>query len=111
MYERVPESMLARVQGLGVAVAWAGIPLGGLIGGWTAGGMGLAAALVVLGALYLVVTVVPFVQPRWRGLDAQSPRDGHEQREQDEGRRRDGEDDQELPGRLLHNGARGSGDG
>ena len=111
-YERVPEPLLARVQGLTVAAAWAGIPLGALIGGWTAGSMGLAAALVLLGALYLVVTLVPFVQPRWRDLDAgRSAPDGHGGHREHEAPGQDGEGGR-LPSRpsrqLVHNGSRGS---
>jgi MFS family permease len=68
-YERVPEPMLARVQGLSVAFAWAGIPLGALLGGWLADAAGLRWALLGAGALYLVVTLVPFTHPMWRGLD------------------------------------------
>ncbi|GIH04524.1 MFS transporter [Rhizocola hellebori] len=68
MFERVPEHMLARVQGLGTAVAWGGIPVGALIGGWL-GGIDLAVAFVVLGIGYLVVTLVPFTHPIWRQID------------------------------------------
>ena len=32
-YERVPERLIARVMGLSVALSWAGIPLGSLLGG------------------------------------------------------------------------------
>jgi MFS family permease len=72
-YERVPEPLMARVQGLTIAVAWAGIPLGALVGGWATAGLGLVGALVTLGGLYLLVTVAPFVQPRWREMDARPP--------------------------------------
>jgi MFS family permease len=69
VYERVPEALMARVQGLSTAVAWAGIPLGGLVGGWAIERLGLAGALLTLGGLYLTVTVAPFVQPTWRQMD------------------------------------------
>jgi MFS family permease len=68
MFERVPEHMLARVQGLGTAFAWGGIPVGALIGGWL-GGYDLAVAFVVLGIGYLLVTLVPFTHPMWRKID------------------------------------------
>ncbi|MEU6821136.1 MFS transporter [Streptomyces atriruber] len=32
-YERIPPEMVGRVRGIGEALAWAGIPLGGLFGG------------------------------------------------------------------------------
>jgi MFS family permease len=73
-YERVPEPLMARVQGLMTAVAWAGIPLGGLVGGWTIERLGLAGALLILGGLYLIVTLAPFVQPTWREMDAPAGR-------------------------------------
>lgn len=69
-YERIPESLRARVLGLNIAVAWAGIPLGGLLGGWLVEWVGLAAALLGFGALYLLATLLPFLRPAWRELDA-----------------------------------------
>ena len=68
MFERVPEHMLARVQGLGTALAWGGIPIGALLGGWL-GGLHLATAFVGLGICYLLVTLVPFTNPIWRQID------------------------------------------
>jgi MFS family permease len=68
-YERVPEALRSRVLGLTIAVAWAGIPLGGLLGGWTVQLLGLRPAWFIFGGLYLAVTLVPFVQPAWRDLD------------------------------------------
>ncbi|HEY3143369.1 MAG TPA: hypothetical protein VGJ86_19685 [Acidimicrobiales bacterium] len=32
-------------------------------------GLGLTPALLLTGGLYLMVTVVPFVQPTWREMD------------------------------------------
>ena len=69
MYERIPPHLMARVQGLGTSVAWAGIPLGGLAGGWVAEAVGVRWALIGFGVLYLLVTLAPLVQPAWRGLD------------------------------------------
>ena len=68
-YERVPAHMMARVQGVATAVGWAGIPLGGLLGGAVAGAAGVHAALIGTGLLYLLVSLVPLVQPVWRELD------------------------------------------
>jgi MFS family permease len=69
MYERVPESLHARVFGLSHALAWAGIPLGGLVGGMLVQWLGLTSALLVFAALYLAATLLPFVDPAWRRLD------------------------------------------
>jgi len=68
-YERVPPELRSRVLGLTSAVAWAGIPLGGLLGGWVVQVLGLRPAWLIFGGLYLLVTLLPFVQPAWRDLD------------------------------------------
>ena len=68
-YERVPRHLQARVLGALGALAWAGIPLGGLVGGLAVDTMGLTAAALVLGAVYLVATLTPFVLPVWREMD------------------------------------------
>jgi MFS family permease len=69
IYERVPEHLLGRVTSLSTACCWALMPLGGLLGGFLVGGAGLAAAMLVCGAAYFVVTMLPAVDPRWRDLD------------------------------------------
>jgi MFS family permease len=69
MYERVPESLRARVFGLSHALAWAGIPLGGLAGGVLVQWLGLTSALIAFAVLYLAATLLPFVDPAWRRLD------------------------------------------
>ncbi|WP_305787554.1 MFS transporter [Symbioplanes lichenis] len=68
-YERIPTHLHARVLGVAVAIGWLGIPLGGLLGGVAVDGLGLHAALVTGGVLYLVVSLTPFVLPQWRALD------------------------------------------
>ncbi|MBE1485066.1 MFS transporter [Plantactinospora soyae] len=68
-FERIPEHLRARVLGLTQAAAWAGIPLGGLLGGAAVQGLGLPAAFLLFGSAYLVVTLLPFVLPVWRELD------------------------------------------
>ncbi|HEV7712925.1 MAG TPA: MFS transporter [Asanoa sp.] len=73
MYERIPAHMMARVQGLATAVSWAGIPLGGLIGGAVAGAVGVRWAMLGVGACYLVVSLAPFIWPVWRKLDDRLP--------------------------------------
>ena len=73
LYERVHERMRARVLGLSTAVAWAGIPLGGLLGGLLTDGVGLRGGLLVAGVLYLAATLLPLTGPVWREMDAGSP--------------------------------------
>lgn len=68
-FERVPRHLQARVLGAVGAIAWAGIPLGGLLGGLAVGGLGLTSALWVAAGLYGVATLAPFVAPAFRGFD------------------------------------------
>lgn len=67
-FERIPAHMMARVQGLATAVGWAGIPLGALLGGLAAQGLGLSPALVLFGLAYLAVTVQPLLWPAWKQI-------------------------------------------
>lgn len=68
-YERVPRHLQARVLGAVGATAWAGIPVGSLAGGALAEGLGVRGALALVGAIYLVTTLAPFVFPVWRQMD------------------------------------------
>ena len=68
-YERVPASLQARVLGAINALAWAGMPLGGLAGGLLADALGLRSVLLALGAVYLLVTLSPFVFPVWKQME------------------------------------------
>jgi MFS family permease len=68
-YERVPRHLQARVLGALNAVAWAGIPVGGLVGGLLVDAVGLRPALVAAGAVYGLATLAPFVFPAWRTMD------------------------------------------
>jgi MFS family permease len=68
-YERIPRHLQARVIGAIGAVAMAGLPIGGLVGGFSVDAFGLDTALLVLGAAYLVTTLAPFVFKVWREMD------------------------------------------
>lgn len=68
-YERVPRHLHGRVLGLIRAIAWGGLPLGGLLGGLVAQGLGVTNALLLAGGLYLALTLVPFVMTSWREMD------------------------------------------
>jgi MFS family permease len=71
-FERAPAEMRARVLGAVGGLAWAGIPLGGLVGGWLATWLGATTGIVVIGVLYLLVTLDPFVRRRtWALMDRQ----------------------------------------
>jgi MFS family permease len=68
-YERTPRELQARVLGALGAMAWLGIPFGGLVAGFMVEAWGLTEALLVFGGAYAVATLAPFVLPSWRGLD------------------------------------------
>ena len=69
LYQRIPPELQARVLGMSKAGAWAGIPLGSLLGGIVTGALGLTAALAAFGGAMLLTTLAPFVLPAWRELD------------------------------------------
>ncbi len=72
-YERVPRTLQARVLGTLGAIAWAGMPLGGLVGGAMVTVIGLQPTLVAMGLIYFATTLAPFVFPSWRGMERTQP--------------------------------------
>jgi MFS family permease len=68
-YERIPPDYHARVLGAMSAIGWAGVPFGGLAGGLLADTLGLGASFLVLGALYLAATLLPFILPVWKQME------------------------------------------
>lgn len=69
MFERVPERMLGRVRSLGTAMAWAGMPFGGLLAGSLAVALGISPALLIAGGGYLLATLLPALLPQWAEMD------------------------------------------
>jgi MFS family permease len=70
VYQRVPSDLLARVSGLVTAVAFAGLSIGGVVGGWAVEIVGYGPAIVASAVVYLVATLAPIVGYRtWRQLD------------------------------------------
>jgi MFS family permease len=67
--ERVPPGMRARVYGLVNAGAWAAVPLGALLAGFSVELVGLRTTLLAAGATYVVVTLTPLLGGPWRGMD------------------------------------------
>ena len=67
--ERIPSHMRARVFGLLSAGSWAGIPLGGLLGGIAADGIGVTATFGVVAVVYTVVTLSPLLGGSWRLME------------------------------------------
>ncbi|MFF4213943.1 MFS transporter [Streptomyces sp. NPDC001796] len=69
LFERVPRRMLGRVNALGDSLAWAGIPLGGLIAGAAVASAGLVPVLLAGGAAYFLTTNLAGLRPEWREMD------------------------------------------
>jgi MFS family permease len=82
-YERVPEHLQARVMGLLGGVAYAGMPIGALLGGWL-GGFGAKPALLITGSLYLLATLMPFFGKFWREMDIRPSRPAPDEKEPQE---------------------------
>ncbi|MEV6300821.1 MFS transporter [Actinoplanes sp. NPDC051861] len=73
VYRRIPVHMHGRVMSVLIAVSWAGIPFGGVIGGWATDLVGLQTAALLAAIGYLAVTVTPFFFPAWDALDDREP--------------------------------------
>jgi predicted MFS family arabinose efflux permease len=69
MYELVPEDLLARVRSVVKIVAWGTIPIGTLLGGVLAEGIGARPALLVLGLAMIPIAVVSTLSPGMRSVD------------------------------------------
>ncbi|TDU90955.1 putative MFS family arabinose efflux permease [Kribbella voronezhensis] len=65
LYERVPAALQTRVFGVTGAIAFIGIPIGGVLAGWGVAVVGLRPAVVASGVILLLVTLVP-VYRLWR---------------------------------------------
>ncbi|WP_216853001.1 MFS transporter [Phytoactinopolyspora halotolerans] len=68
-FERVPPEMYGRVRTMVVAVAWSGMPFGGVVGGGLIALAGLSPALLICGAVYLITTTLPGLQKEWSEMD------------------------------------------
>ena len=74
IFERIPDHLVGRVSALNTALCWSLIPLGGVVGGLLVGGTGLMVAMLVCGAAYFLVTMLPALQPQWREMDERPER-------------------------------------
>ncbi|MCU7826885.1 MFS transporter [Kitasatospora sp. DSM 101779] len=70
LYERVPGTLRSRVTGVLAAGVLLATPLGGLACGYLVDRVGLTAALVALGGVYLLITLCPLAFPSWRRMDS-----------------------------------------
>ncbi|MFD1662344.1 MFS transporter [Streptomyces caeni] len=75
LVERVPRRMLGRVNALGDSLAWAGIPLGGLLAGAAVTAVGLVPVLLACGTAYFLTTNLAGLRPEWRDIDRTRGRD------------------------------------
>lgn len=69
LFERVPRRILGRVNALGDSLAWAGIPLGGLLAGAAVASVGLVPVLIASGAAYFLTTNLTGLRPEWREMN------------------------------------------
>ncbi|QLD10830.1 MFS transporter [Microbacterium oleivorans] len=67
--ERIPASMRGRVFGLLNAGTWAGVPLGALLGGIAADGLGLFVSFGIVAVVYTVATALPLTGGTWRLME------------------------------------------
>lgn len=67
--ERTPAAVRGRVLGAVSAGCWAGIPLGGLLGGLGASALGVTTVFGLVLALYTLVAVLPLLGRTWRGME------------------------------------------
>ncbi|MGC4856072.1 MFS transporter [Micromonospora sp. DT4] len=59
LYERVPPDLQTRVLGIAGSLAFVGLPVGALLGGWSVDAFGLTPALLAMAATCLLVTAFP----------------------------------------------------
>lgn len=72
-FERAPRALFGRVRTLVVAVAWSGIPFGGLVGGGLVAAIGLIPVLVSAGIAHALSTLLPAFQTDWDRRVASPP--------------------------------------
>ncbi|TDB82344.1 MFS transporter [Micromonospora sp. KC721] len=61
LYERVPAELQTRVLGMAGSLAFVGLPVGALLGGWSVAALTLRPALLVMAVLCAVLTVLPLL--------------------------------------------------
>ncbi|MDP2774305.1 MAG: MFS transporter [Nocardioides sp.] len=69
IFERIPAPLVGRVSSLTTAICFALLPFGGLLAGLLIAVGGLPFAMAACGVLYLAVTMLPALDPRWREMD------------------------------------------
>lgn len=69
IYRSVPDALRSRVSGAVTAGCELAMPVGGLAAGLLVESAGASAALLAMGAVYLIATLSPLVFPAWRAMD------------------------------------------
>ncbi|MBQ1056788.1 MFS transporter [Micromonospora sp. C32] len=64
LYQRVPGELQTRVLGISGSVAFLGLPVGALLGGWSVALLDLTPALLVMSVVCLVLTIGPLLLTR-----------------------------------------------
>jgi predicted MFS family arabinose efflux permease len=67
--DRIPTALQARVLGLVSAGTWAGMPLGGVLGGLAADTLGLRLTFAVTAVVYVVAAGTPLLGGAWRRME------------------------------------------
>lgn len=70
IFERIPKPLVGRVSALTFALCWVLLPFGGLVGGLLIAGLGLTAAIWIVGIAYFVATLLPLALRGFRQLGA-----------------------------------------
>lgn len=73
LYQRVPGELQTRVLGISGSVAFLGLPVGALLGGWSVALLDLTPALLVMSVVCLVLTVGPLLLNRASRRPATEP--------------------------------------
>ncbi|KAB1113250.1 MFS transporter [Micromonospora sp. WMMD718] len=73
LYQRVPGELQTRVLGISGSVAFLGLPVGALLGGWSVALLDLTPALLVMSVVCLVLTVGPLLLSRASRRPATEP--------------------------------------
>ncbi|KAA1419902.1 MFS transporter [Mumia zhuanghuii] len=82
LFERVPQRLYGRVGALTDAIAWAGMPVGGLMAGVAVTAVGLSPVLLVCGVAYFLTTTLTALRPEWKEMDAPSDAERSDVREE-----------------------------
>ncbi|MGO2139287.1 MAG: MFS transporter [Leucobacter sp.] len=68
-FERIPFHLRGRVLGLVTAGAWAGMPIGGLLGGVGAELIGVRWTFFAIGVVYVAATLTPLTGGQWKLME------------------------------------------